>query len=146
MTLIYTPVISTKNGLKTCPQLNKGRKLWSRVFSLCLISCSSLSFLHRAVCCVGTPCCCVELQEVVLAIGGGWWPAQAPLGSSLARPDSKSTSLKSRSTSARFFSRAPRWDWSKRPDMLDCSRRNWGRRTGASDIRRKERGVILNPK
>lgn len=53
----YTPVIPTQNGLKTCPQLNKGRKLWSRVFSL--ISCGSLSFLQRALCCVGTPCCCV---------------------------------------------------------------------------------------
>lgn len=83
----------------------------------------------------------LELHEVVLAIGRGWWPAQAPLGSSLARPDSRSTSLSSRSTSARFFSRAPRWDWSKSPDMLDCSRRNWGEREDRREWHmEKERG------
>lgn len=68
----------------------------------------------------------LELKLALLAENKFWCPAHAPLGSNFARPESRSTSLSSFSTSARSFSRAPRWDWNGRAEALVCSKFNCG--------------------
>lgn len=56
----------------------------------------------------------VALRDQVMFVGeAGVRPMQAPLGSRRARPESRSTSLRSLSTSVRSFNKAPRWDWDR---------------------------------
>lgn len=65
----------------------------------------------------------VALRGQLIFVGdAGVRPIQAPLGSRRARPESRSTSLRSLSTSARSFNKAPRWDWERGTKELGCSR------------------------
>lgn len=86
----------------------------------------------------------LELQVELLAVGGAWWPAHAPLGSSFANPERRSTSLSNRSTSARSFSRAPRWAWTGKTETFACSncscagRRVDRRKDGWREIRERD--------
>lgn len=68
----------------------------------------------------------VVLRGKVMFVGeAGDRPVQAPLGNKRARPESKSTSLRSLSTSARSFNKAPRWDCERGTTDLGCSRWSW---------------------
>lgn len=68
----------------------------------------------------------VVLRGQVMFVGkAGVRPVQAPLGSRRARPESRSTSLRSLSTSARSFNRAQRSDWESETKEFGCSRWSW---------------------
>ncbi len=79
----------------------------------------------------------VALRDQVIFVGeAGVRPVQAPLGRRRARPESRSTSLRSLSTSARSFNKAPRWDWERGPKELGCSRWSWWGECGGGEEER----------
>lgn len=71
----------------------------------------------------------VALRGQVMFVGeAGVRPAQAPLGSRRARPESRSTSFRSLSISARSFSKALRSAWERGATERGRSSWSWGAR------------------
>ena len=77
----------------------------------------------------------VALRGQVMLVGEAEVrPIQAPLGSRRARPERRSTSLRSLSISARSFNKAPRWDWDRGTKELGFSRWSWWDEVGWDNL------------